>query len=314
MIQALLAPAETGGMSEAPSATGSMTASGDGVARAQALLRIKKRGRTLVVAMRPGMVRDAVVAFFEKDGYGKVLTVETLAQWLELAASKHVDLVFIDGGVKEMQNLELANFLHQGRGHQSFAIVLALANVDQVSETEVKQAGINQLLPKPYTLDAGLALAIEVALDIRPTEISPPATPIPGELRQRPIALAMVPGPNRDALQAFLLGQGFARVLPAGTLGELIRTLHSPSLGLVFVDWEETSPTGLEVAAFLAAHAPDRRFALALAAAQPHGPLAVEAMELGVARLVTKPYELKGPLVEALLLAMGHAAPVETPA
>lgn len=314
MIQALRVPAETGGMSEAASAPNPTVMPGDGVARAQALLRIKKRGRTLVVAMRAGMVRDAVVAFLEKDGYGKVLTVETMEQWLELASSKHVDLVFIDGGVKEMQNLELANFLHQGRGHQSFAIVISLAGGSRLSEEEVQQAGINQLLPKPYTLDASLSLVLEVALDIRPVETSVPAPPIPGELRQRPIALAMVPGPNRDALQAFLLGQGFGRVVPAGTLGELIRTLHSPSLGLVFVDWEETSPTGLEIAAFLAAHAPDRRFALALAAPQPHGRLAVEAMELGVARLITKPYELKGPLVEALLLAMGHAAPAETPA
>ncbi len=277
-------------------------------ARAEALVRIKKRGRTLVLAMKPSLVRDTVVEFLTKEGYGKVLCVETVEQWLELSATKHIDLVFIDGGLKEMQHLELAAFLHQGRGHQSFAILLALAGGSRLEDDQLQRAGVNQLLPKPYTLDATLSLALEQVLDLRPPEAPEVKVPVPADVRNRPVALAMLPGAHRDALQAFLLGQGFARVIPAGTLGELIRALHSPSLGLVFVDWEESTPTGLEVAAFLAAQATDGRFALVLAAPQPHKALAVEALELGVARLVTKPYELKGPLVEALLKAMERTA------
>ncbi len=272
--------------------------------RSQALLRLKKRGRTVVVAMKAGLVRDAVVEFLEKDGYGKVRTVDTLGQWLELSAAKPVDLVFIDGGVKELHDLELASFLHQSRGHQSFAIVLAMDTMGTSLGLLTKKAGVNHLLSKPYTLDVTLTQALEVALDLRTQEGPAPVASSQGLLKRKPLALAMPPGPARDALQAYLLGEGFARVLPAGTLGELIRTLHSPTLGLVFVDWEESNLTGLEVAAFLASQGNGPRFTLVLACPQASARLVREATELGVAQVVVKPYGLKGPLVETLLKAL----------
>lgn len=276
--------------------------------RSQALLRLKKRGRTVVVAMKPGLVREAVVDFMVKDGFGKVFTVDTLGQWLELSATKNVDLVFIDGGVKELHDLELASFLHQSRGHQAFAIVLAISTLGTSLGLLTKKAGVNHLLSKPYTLDVSLTQALELALDLRTQEGPPPVASHQGLLKRKPLALAMPPSPEREALQAFLLGEGFARVLPAGTLGELIRTLHSPTLGLIFVDWEEPSLSGLEVASFLAGRSEDARFALVLACTQAGPRLIREATELGVAKVILKPYELKGPLVETLLKALESKA------
>ncbi len=277
-------------------------------ARGNALLRLKKRGRTVVVAMKPGLLREVVVEFMEKDGYGKVLTVDTLAQWLELSSAKTVDLVFIDGGVKELHDLELASFLHQSRGHQSFAIVLAMATLGTSLGLLTKRAGVNYLLSKPYTLDGVLSQALEVALDLRSQEAPGPSATQQNLLKRKPIALAMPPGPEREALQAFLLGAGFPRVLPAGTVGELIRTLQSPTLGVVLVDWEEPNLTGLEVAAFLQSRGDDARFAIVLAVHQTSPRVVHEARDLGVAQVLVRPYELKGPLVETLLKAIDAKA------
>lgn len=269
--------------------------------RSQALLRLKKRGRTLVLAMKGGHLREALRERLLAWGYGRVEGVDSLAQWLEFSQQNTVDLVFIDGGFKELQGLELASFLHQARGEMAYAIVLA----EQLEGTSLgllaKRAGITQLLGKPYTLDERLDAVLEGALDLRPPVVTE-AAPMPSSRhKRRAVALAMPPGPKREALQAFLLGEGFSRVLPAGTVAELIRVLQSPTLGLVFVDWEEGSLSGLEVAAFLAGQHGVRRPQLVLAG---DARIEEEAHALGIARVVPKGYPLNGPLVRALLEVM----------
>lgn len=135
-------------------------------ARAQALRRLKKRGRNLAIAMPPGPARDALETFLEADGYDHVWRVDSIPRWLELVAERAVDLVFIDGGFRELQDLELASFLHQSRGEQTFAIVVALPTLGTSYGLLMRKAGVKHLVSKPYDLDAAFARELETALEI----------------------------------------------------------------------------------------------------------------------------------------------------
>lgn len=270
--------------------------------RSQALMLLKKRGRTLVLAMKAGHLREGLRTRLLSFGYGKVEVVDTLGQWLELMHAMPVDLVFIDGGVKELQGMELASFLHQSRGERNFSIVLAEQLEGKSLSLVARKAGVTLLLAKPYMLDAALDAQLEGALDLRPPEHHEDHAMPSARHKRKAIALVMPAGPPRDALQSFLLSEGFSRVLAAGTVGELVRALQSPTLGLVFVDWEEPYLPGMEVAAFLVhlpfATRPQILFAGDVARQSE------EAHSLGIARVVPKGYALNAPLVRALLEAM----------
>lgn len=134
--------------------------------RNQALLRLKKRSRNLAVAMLPGPARDELETFLEGDGYSHVWRVDSIPQWLELLAERSLDLVFIDGGFKELRDLELASFLHQSRGEQSFAIAAALPTLGTSYGLLMRKAGVSRLISKPYVLDAAFAQELEAALDL----------------------------------------------------------------------------------------------------------------------------------------------------
>ncbi len=270
--------------------------------RSQALLRLKKRGRSIVLAMKSGHLRDALQGILREWGYGRVDAVENLGQWLELSQTQTVDLVFIDGGLKELHGIELASFLHQARGERSYAIVLA----EQLTGTSLgivaKRAGVTQLLDKPYTLDKSLDILLESVLDLRPLITEEVVATPSARHKRKAVALAMPPGARRDALQAFLLGEGFCRVLPAGTVGELIQTLQSPTLGLVFVEWEDTRLSGLEVAAFLAAQQGVTHPQYVLVGDPAR--FDEETRALGIARIVPRSYALNGKLTDLLLEVM----------
>lgn len=270
--------------------------------RSQALLRLKKRGRTLVLAMKAGHLRDALKDQLVAWGYGRVEVMDTLAQWLEFIQTQLVDLVFIDGGLRELKGVELASFLHQARGERNYAILLAENLEGNSLGLIAKRAGVTHLLNKPYPLDHRLDAQLEGALDLRPLSTEEGATTPSVRHKRKAVALAMMPGPKRDALQAFLLGEGFCRVLPAGTVGELIQALQSPTLGLVFVDWEDTRISGLEVAAFLASQRGATQPQLVLVG--DPGRMDVEARALGVARVLGRGYGLNSQLTEALMEAL----------
>jgi CheY-like chemotaxis protein len=270
--------------------------------RSQALLRLKKRGRAIVLAMKSGHLRDALQGILREWGYGRVDAVDNLAQWLELSQNQSVDLVFIDGGLKELRGIELASFLHQARGEKSYAIVLAEQLMGTSLGIVAKRAGVTQLLDKPYTRDKSLDIVLESVLDLRPLITEEVVATPSARHKRKAVALAMPPGSRRDALQAFLLGEGFCRVLPAGTVGELIQALQSPTLGLVFVDWDDTRLTGLEVAAFLAAQhgATHPQFVLVGDPARFDD----EARALGISRIIPRSYALSGQLTDLLLEVM----------
>jgi DNA-binding response OmpR family regulator len=125
---------------------------------------VKKRSRGLLLAMPEGPEREALAAFLTKDGYGRVWAAAALTDLLEHL--DEVDLVFVDGGVTELQGLDLATLLRQRLGDEKTPVVLAAASVDADLVLGAQETGVAQVLVKPYDLDLDLARMIEGHLGI----------------------------------------------------------------------------------------------------------------------------------------------------
>lgn len=276
--------------------------------RTDALLRLKKRGRTLLLAMPRGAKRDAAATFLAEAGYGRILTADLLAEVMEILSSNlPIHGVIIDDGVEEMRGLELASFVHHAKENERCPIFLAESAHRGNQEALARRAGVSRLLPKPYLNEAFLAL-LEEELDLRPKEVeseSPAAapTPLPSAKylrRSRSVALVMPPGLERDRVADSLSREGFTRVLPAGTVGELVRALQSTTLGLAFVDWPDADVQGLEIAHFLAASLKEGKVAMIVTLSHASPSQIQDALALGVAHLLVKPYDLDAAFAESL--------------
>lgn len=290
-----------------PEPTADLPSQEDSAARVDALLRLKKRGRTLLLAMPTGQARLDLVNALLADGYGRVLVVEHLWQVGEALQGQAVHCVFIDGGVQEVDPLELASFVFYARGDRRCAILLATLDPVRFPESALRQAGVDRLVPKPYSLPVLLPL-LEVEMELRPREDVPEALLAAATAggrtkvlrRIRAVALVMPPGPQRDALSSLLAGAGFMRVLPAGTIAELVQAMDSSALSLVFIDWPDPQLPGLEIAGFLEGLRFRNPVTVVLASDRPSPRLVEDARTLGVAHLVVRPYELESGFAELL--------------
>lgn len=134
--------------------------------RSQALLRVKKRARGILLAMPQGPDREAVAAFLGEDGYGRVLCADTLTELLEHVERPGIHLILVDGGVAELQGLALASLLQHRLGEEMPPVVLAEASVDAELVLGAQQTGVAQILVKPYDLDLDFRHMIEAHLGL----------------------------------------------------------------------------------------------------------------------------------------------------
>jgi CheY-like chemotaxis protein len=134
--------------------------------RSQALLRVKKRSRGILLAMPAGPDRDAVSAFLAEDGYGRVLLTDTLTNLLEQVEKPGIHLIFVDGGVAELQDLALASLLRHRLEEDMPPVVLAEGTVDSELVLGAQETGVAQILVKPYDLDEAFLHMIEGHLGI----------------------------------------------------------------------------------------------------------------------------------------------------
>lgn len=134
--------------------------------RSLALLRVKKRSRGILLAMPAGPDRDAVAAFLSEDGYGRVLLSDTLSNLLEQVERPGIHLIFVDGGVAELQDLALASLLRHKLADAMPPVVLAEASVDAELVLGAQETGVAQILVKPYDLDTEFQRMIEEHLGL----------------------------------------------------------------------------------------------------------------------------------------------------
>lgn len=134
--------------------------------RSQALLRMKKRTRGILLAMPEGPDRDLLEAFLAEDGYGRVLCAATLTDLLDHLDRPGLHLVLVDGGVAEVQGLALASLLRHRMGDETPPMILAEDSVDADLVLGAQETGVAQILVKPYQPDADFARMIEEHLGI----------------------------------------------------------------------------------------------------------------------------------------------------
>lgn len=134
--------------------------------RSQALLRVKKRARGLLLAMPAGSERDALATFLSGDGYGRVLCADTLTELLEHVGRPGLHLILVDGGVAELQSLALASFLRSSLDDAMPKVVLAEDSVDADLVIGAQEVGVAQILVKPYDLDLEFRRMLEGHLGI----------------------------------------------------------------------------------------------------------------------------------------------------
>ncbi|HEX9082299.1 MAG TPA: response regulator, partial [Holophagaceae bacterium] len=77
-----------------------------------------------------------------------------------------IHLVLIDGGVAELEGLELASLIHHRFEGTPPPIVLAEAHVDAELVLGSREAGVSHILVKPYEADAELARLLESQLGL----------------------------------------------------------------------------------------------------------------------------------------------------
>ncbi|NWJ41723.1 MAG: response regulator [Geothrix sp.] len=136
----------------------------DAANRGSALNRMKKRTRGVLLAMSEGPDREALVGFLAADGYGKIRVAATLTELLDQL--DEAQLVFVDGGVVELQGLALASLLRQRLDGEGIPVLLAEASVDAELVLGAQEVGVAQVLVKPYGLDAEFLQMIEGHLGI----------------------------------------------------------------------------------------------------------------------------------------------------
>ncbi|HEY3401601.1 MAG TPA: hypothetical protein VGK03_13325 [Geothrix sp.] len=134
--------------------------------RSQALLRVKKRTRSILLAMPEGGDRDELAAAIGEDGYGRVVCAGTLTELLECLDGPPVHLILVDGGVAELQGLALATLLQHRLGDEMPPVILAETSVDADLVLGAQEAGVAQILVKPYEPDADFAHMLEEHLGI----------------------------------------------------------------------------------------------------------------------------------------------------
>jgi CheY-like chemotaxis protein len=129
-----------------------------------ALLRLKKRSRTLAVVMTPENAHSyLLVDHLVEEGYGKVQVARTLQELLDLLADTQPSLLFIDDGVAELRGIDLVDAMR--RLHEELPpIVLAQEEISAGTVLAARRAGVANLMVKPYELDDAFSAILEGAL------------------------------------------------------------------------------------------------------------------------------------------------------
>ena len=134
--------------------------------RSQAVVRMKKRTRAILLAMPAGPDRDALAAFLAEDGYGRVLFADTLTILLEHVDRPGIHLILVDDGVAELQGLALASLLRHRLEDEMPPVILAEVSVDAELVLGARETGVAQILVKPYDLDQEFLRMFEEHLGI----------------------------------------------------------------------------------------------------------------------------------------------------
>lgn len=132
--------------------------------RNPALLRLKKRSRTLLV-LGNGAGMDLLKAHLEEEGYGRVLLAADWAETISRLQEASVDLLLVDLERPILEAMEMLGKL-QGAELELPPVVLAADEVSRGVVVAATRVGVAHLLVRPYLLDEAFSRMIEAQLGL----------------------------------------------------------------------------------------------------------------------------------------------------
>jgi CheY-like chemotaxis protein/c-di-GMP-binding flagellar brake protein YcgR len=127
--------------------------------RNPALLRLKKRTRTVVVMAPPAygqLLRD----FLMEDGYGRVLLASTPEELAGGIRQPNVGMAFIDSEMPILECFEMVSQLHE-EDPEMPPVVVAAQEVSRALVLAAHRSNVSQLVVKPYSLDEAFTSMLE---------------------------------------------------------------------------------------------------------------------------------------------------------
>ena len=118
---------------------------------------------TVLVAEDEDNVRLMVAAVLRQRGFDAVLCVDGQDALEQIERADHVDAVLADIRMPRVDGVELARRIRQVPRWSALPIIAMSAYNDEVQEREVRAAGADAFLPKPFTV-ADLVQVLEELL------------------------------------------------------------------------------------------------------------------------------------------------------
>ncbi|MBI4914011.1 MAG: response regulator [Acidobacteria bacterium] len=137
-------------------------------ARNPALLRLKKRSRSVILAIPPGNGHQVpVVDHLTEEGYGRVIVANHLSELVPALEGEFSSqgCLLVDGGVAELGGMELVEALRRLQGELP-PVILAQEEISTALVLAARRAGVTQLMVKPYALDESFSAIVEQALGL----------------------------------------------------------------------------------------------------------------------------------------------------
>ncbi len=106
-----------------------------------------------------------LAAHLQGEGYGKLLTASNLGELLGALEEPGWELLFIDGGLVELEGLDLVETLHHVR-EELPPILLALEAPSADDVVAAQEAGVAHLMVKPFALDEDFSRLLEGVLGL----------------------------------------------------------------------------------------------------------------------------------------------------
>jgi CheY-like chemotaxis protein len=132
-------------------------------ARNPALLRLKKRSRTVLLLI-PSGYGNLLKDYLLDEGYGRVLMAASPQEMVSILAQDSVTLLLIDIGIPILECFEMVSNL-KGSELELPPVIVAAEEVSRALVLAAHRSGISQLLVKPYALDESFATLLEQVIE-----------------------------------------------------------------------------------------------------------------------------------------------------
>lgn len=212
--------------------------------RRQALLKLKKKLRGLLLIQKPSPERSALVQHLAQEGYGFIRQAGSLREVADAFSGAPIHGILASGDLEDAPLEELIGFVHFARTSEHCPLMVLLDHQADLDEAHWKKLGADQMIWRPYTLPH---LSEQIAEWIG---LHQPSAPTEAHHLKafKPLGLVMNPGPQREARMIWLKTSGFKHLVPMGNLVELAMAQEQKPEVL----WIEMDVEGIELLSLLA--------------------------------------------------------------